>query len=435
MIHAATMVSAGVYLGIRIFPLITMGWAPGEPLTPAMNVLAVIGSFTALFAATIAVAQYDIKRVLAYSTISQLGYMIAALGVGAYVAAAFHLFTHAFFKALLFLGSGSVIHGVEHGALHTGEHVEAQDMRNMGGLRKKMPLTFWTFLIGGLALSGLPLVTAGFWSKDEILAGAFNSGHALVFWVLAVTALLTAFYTARQITLPFLTPARTKAAEHAQERARTMTTPLVILAVFAVAAGWVGIPHTFPGLGKIVPNLFEAFLGGMAGAEGHAAGAAEASYLPLAVSVLVSLGGLLAGYLVYRNYRAAGAEDPLGERLGFYWTWLQNRYYIDQFYHLAFVRTSQLISDVFTYRWMDKRVIDGFIEGVAKLALKFGSAIRRWIDVQIVNGLGDLIGKIVRGAGLELREVQTGRIQQYMLTALLLLVVVSAVFFYFMVLA
>ena len=135
--------------------------------------MGVIGGFTALFAATIAVAQNDIKKVLAYSTISQLGFMIAALGIGAYVAAVFHLVTHAFFKALLFLGSGSVIHGVEHGALHTGDHVDPQDMFNMGGLRKKMPVTFWTFLIGGFALSGFPFITAGFWSKDEILADAF----------------------------------------------------------------------------------------------------------------------------------------------------------------------------------------------------------------------------------------------------------------------
>lgn len=435
MIHAAAMVSAGVYLAIRIFPLVTMGWAPGEPLTPAMNVLAVIGSFTALFAATIAVGQNDIKRVLAYSTISQLGYMIAALGVGAYVAAAFHLFTHAFFKALLFLGSGSVIHGIEHGVFHTGEHIDPQDMRNMGGLREKMPLTFWTFLIGGLALSGLPLVTAGFWSKDEILSGAFNSGHPMVFWVLAAAALLTAFYTARQITLTFLTPARTSAAEHAQESVRTMTVPLIILSVFAIAAGWVGIPHTFPGLGKFIPNLFEEFLGGMVAVEGHAAGDASVSHLPLVISVLVSLGGLLAGYLVYRNYRLAEAKDPVGRRLGFYWNWLQNRYYIDQFYDRVFIRTSRWLSEVFTYRWVDKLAIDGLIEGSAKLTIKIGSAIRRWIDILIVNGLGDLSGKTVRGVGLELREVQTGRIQQYMLTAVLLLVIVGAVFFYFMVLA
>src|SRR3990170_200537 len=171
MIHAATMVSAGVYLVIRMFPLLSAGWHHGDPLNTTMTVMAFIGAFTALFAATIALTQKDIKRVLAYSTISQLGYMIAALGIGAYVAAAFHLVTHAFFKALLFLGSGSVIHGMEHGVLHTGEHIDAQDMFNMGGLKSKMPITFWTFLIGGFALSGFPLITAGFWSKDEILAG------------------------------------------------------------------------------------------------------------------------------------------------------------------------------------------------------------------------------------------------------------------------
>ena len=203
MIHAATMVSAGVYMVIRMFPLLSL-----DPHT--MTVVAFIGAFTALFAATIAVAQNDIKRVLAYSTISQLGYMIAALGAGAYVAAAFHLVTHAFFKALLFLGSGSVIHGMEHGVLHTGQaRFDPQDMFNMGGLRKKMPITFWTFLIGGFALSGFPLLTAGFWSKDEILASTFN-GHMAVFVTLAIAAFLTAFYTMRQITLTFLGEPRTR---------------------------------------------------------------------------------------------------------------------------------------------------------------------------------------------------------------------------------
>src|SRR3972149_4900331 len=180
MIHAATMVSAGVYAIIRMFPLITADFT-GHGLTTTMSVIAFIGAFTAIFAATIAVAQNDIKRVLAYSTISQLGFMIAALGVGAYVAAVFHLITHAFFKALLFLGSGSVIHGMEHGVLHTGNHkVDPQDMFNMGGLRKKMPITFWTFLIGGFALSGFPLVTAGFWSKDAIFADAYRKHHMAV---------------------------------------------------------------------------------------------------------------------------------------------------------------------------------------------------------------------------------------------------------------
>ncbi len=256
MIHAATMVSAGVYAVIRMFPLLTAGWHEGLPLNPTMVVVAFIGSFTALFAATIAVAQNDIKRVLAYSTISQLGFMVASLGIGAYIAAVFHLITHAFFKALLFLGSGSVIHGMEHGVLHTGNHdVDPQDMFNMGGLRKKMPITFWTFLIGGFALSGFPVMTAGFWSKDEILADAFTNGHWAVFITLAVAAFLTAFYTMRQITLTFLGEPRTKEAEHAQETPWTMTVPLMVLAFFALTYGWVGIPEHFPLLGGIRSEL------------------------------------------------------------------------------------------------------------------------------------------------------------------------------------
>ncbi len=225
-----------------------------------MMTMSFIGAFTALFAATIALAQNDVKRVLAYSTISQLGYMIAALGVGAYVAAAFHLLTHAFFKALLFLDSGSVIHGMEHGKMHTGEAIDPQDMRFMGGLRKKMPVTFWTFVAGGLALSGFPLITAGFWSKDEILSGAFNGGHLPVFITLALAALLTAFYTARQITLVFLGEPRSESAAHAHESKPIMTLPLVVLAFFAITAGWVGIPQAFPVLGQVSSAWFQHFV-------------------------------------------------------------------------------------------------------------------------------------------------------------------------------
>ncbi len=260
MIHAATMVSAGVYLAIRAFPLISAGWEPGLALTTPMLVLAFIGTFTAFFAATIAVAQNDIKRVLAYSTISQLGFMVAALGVGSYLGAVFHLVTHAFFKALLFLGSGSVIHGMEAGALSEEDHADVQDMLNMGGLRKKMPLTFWTFLIGGFSLAGFPLVTAGFWSKDEILTGAFTGGFLVVFVVLALTALITAFYTARQITLTFLGEPRSNAAIHAHEPGLVMTLPLVALAIFAIGAGWLGIPAGFPVLGGHESGWFLTFL-------------------------------------------------------------------------------------------------------------------------------------------------------------------------------
>ena len=362
MIHAATMVSAGVYLSARMFPLMTAGWHHGGPLTTPMIAMAVIGGFTALFTSTIALAQHDIKRVLAYSTISQLGYMIAALGVGAFTAAVFHLVTHAFFKALLFLGSGSVIHGMEHGVLHTGKHVDPQDMRNMGGLRKKMPLTFWTFLAGGLALSGFPLITAGFWSKDEILSGTFSAGHMGLFIILAVTALVTAFYTARQITMVFLGKPRSAAAEHASETKPVMTVPLVILAIFAISLGWVGIPHAFPGLGEISPAWFQSFLGSMLPAEGME----EAhSNIPLVVSILVSLGGLLLGWLTYRGRATAEEKDPLHKGLGGVFNLLQHKYWIDEFYQKVFIGPSEWFADKVVYQFLDLKIIDGVLHGLA----------------------------------------------------------------------
>lgn len=431
MIHAAAMVSAGVYLAIRIFPLATAGWSPGEPITAVMTVMATIGAFTALFAATIAMSQNDIKRVLAYSTISQLGYMIAALGVGAYAAAAFHLFTHAFFKALLFLGSGSVIHGMEHGVLHTGEHIDPQDMRNMGGLKDRMPRTFWTFVIGGMSLAGLPLVTAGFWSKDEILAGAFNSHHLVVFLTLALAALLTAFYTTRQISMTFLGAPRTSAAQHAHETGPVMTIPLIVLSVFAIAAGWVGIPHSFPGLGQVVPNLFEEFLAPMLAEEGHGAETA-ASLVPLFTSLVVSLGGIGLGYVVYRSF-GKNDEDPMKARLGVFYQWMQDRYYVDQFYDWALVRPARWISEEFTYRIVDRKIIDGFLEWVAAATLEIGRFLRRYIDVAVVNLAGDKAGQGTRELGVRMRPVQSGRVQQYMVMTILLAIVAGMILFYFLV--
>lgn len=425
MIHAATMVSAGVYLSIRFFPLISAGWEAGGALTPTMIVLAAIGAFTALFAATIAVAQNDIKRVLAYSTISQLGYMIAALGVGAYVAAAFHLVTHAFFKALLFLGSGSVIHGMEHGVLHTGEHIDPQNMVNMGGLRKKMPATFWTFLIGGLALSGFPVITAGFWSKDEILSGAFNGGQLLVFVTLALAALLTAFYTGRQITMTFLGQARTKAAEHAHESKAVMTVPLMILSVFAIGAGWAGIPAGFPLLGGVIPNWVEEFVGSML--QGHHAEVGHSS-IPLITSLVVSIGGLALGWLVYRNQKA-GTEDPLKTRLGGVYRAMQNKYWIDELYEKIFIRPAKWLAETFTSLWMDKVVLDGILHGIGRLGLWFGDIIRTYFDMPVINGAGNGISNATRTLGSRLRVIQTGRIQQYMITAILVMIVAALVLF------
>jgi NADH-quinone oxidoreductase subunit L len=411
MIHAATMVSAGVYLVVRFFPLITAGWVEGQALTPTMVVISIVGGFTALFAATIAVAQNDVKRVLAYSTISQLGYMVAAIGIGAYVAAAFHLITHAFFKALLFLGSGSVIHGMEHGVHDIHEHVDPQDMLNMGGLRKKMPLTFWTFLIGGFALSGFPIVTAGFWSKDEILSHAFINQNLGIFIVLGLAALLTAFYTMRQITLTFLGAPRTKAAEHAHESVWTMTLPLAVLAVFAVSAGWVGIPETFPGLGGILPNWLHDFIGGTLLEHPHAL---PFDLTPLLVSVGVSLGGLGLGWLVYRRV-PAGAADPLRKPLGPIYTLFENKYYIDEIYDRMIVRPAYWLAETFTYRWIDRGLIDGFLHLVGRTSLRVGSGLRAYVDLPVVNGAGDFVGEGVKKVGRTFRFIQTGRVQEYLI--------------------
>ncbi len=416
MIHAATMVSAGVYAVIRMFPIISL-----DPQT--MSIVAFIGAFTALFAATIAVAQNDIKRVLAYSTISQLGFMIAALGIGAYVAAVFHLITHAFFKALLFLGSGSVIHGMEHGVLHTGNHkVDPQDMFNMGGLRRKMPVTFWTFLIGGFALSGFPIITAGFWSKDEILADAFGHGHLAVFLTLAIAAFLTAFYTMRQITLTFLGEPRTTEAEHAQETPWTMTTPLVILSFFAIAYGWVGIPEHFPVLGGLVPNWLHEFVGGTLAEHPEAV---EFNWIPLLTSLFVALGGLGLGWFVYRNVNSA-AEDGLQIPL------LKNKYYFDEAYNFLFVKPAYWFAENVVYKFMDQGIIDGILHAFGPITDALGSFIRNQFDLPVINRFfGDGSADVTYGAGERMRVVQTGRVQQYLIFALVIFIVIGAALYFF----
>jgi NADH-quinone oxidoreductase subunit L len=377
-----------------------------------MSVIAFIGAFTALFAATIAMAQNDIKRVLAYSTISQLGFMIAALGIGAYVAAAFHLVTHAFFKALLFLGSGSVIHGMEHGVLHTGDHsVDPQNMFNMGGLRKKMPITFWTFLIGGFALSGFPVLTAE----------AFGNGHLAVFVTLAIAAFLTAFYTMRQITLTFLGEPRTKEAEHAQENRWTMTVPLIILSVFAIAYGWVGIPEQFPGLGGLIPNWFHEFVGSTLA---ELPKVVEFSWVPLITSLGVALGGLFLGWLVYRNVKST-TQDFLQIPV------LKNKWYFDEIYNLVFIKPASWISEKFTTMYMDQTVIDGFLHGVARFSLFLGHAFRNYFDKPFINEfIGDGTGNMVKVSGSELRKIQVGRIQYYMVVSITVFVIFAFLYYF-----
>lgn len=441
MIHAATMVSAGVFLLVRMFPIYEFS---GEVSTGTLQFVAFIGAFTALFAATIAVAQWDIKRVLAYSTISQLGYMVAAIGMGAYVAALFHLLTHAFFKALLFLGSGSVIHGVEHGYHHAHEHAhedhgeshtehivrradgvldteDAQDMRNMGGLLSKMPRTGWTFIIGGLALSGFPLVTAGFWSKDEILAFAWDGSHRWVFWTLALAAFLTAFYTMRQIGLTFLGRARTEGASHAPESVASMTTPLILISIFAIAGGWFGIPDAFPVLGAIVPNwighFLEPYMKYMHLYPHHP----DFNFVPLAVSIVVALGGLGAGYLVYGQGLKEGQIDPVARILGPIWWMWHRKYWIDELYNGTIVLFTMWLSRflaLFDRDW----IIDWVVNGVGRIAIRIGD-LSAAFDRYVVDGFVDGVGWISDQAGHIARLLQDGRVQTYLLFGMLILAV------------
>jgi NADH-quinone oxidoreductase subunit L len=446
LIHAATMVSAGVYLIIRTYPLMA-----AVDDGPALQFIAFIGTFTALFAATIALAQNDIKKVLAYSTISQLGFMFAALGIGAYVAATFHLLTHAFFKALLFLGSGSVIHGMEHGhheIAHEHGAIEAghggapsfdpQDMRNMGGLFRRMPKTGFTFLLGGLALAGFPIVTAGFWSKDEILADAFVHEHWIVFTVLVLAAALTAFYTARQITMTFFGKPRTAAAAHASERGSVFTwmiVPLAVLAFFAVTLGWIGIPTTFPMLGAFSSNPFHHIMGSMAEAYGFLAEELPPGVLtPLLASIIVALGGLLVGWLVYRNYGADAAyadeplrrPDPLQRALGPIYMVLQNKYYFDEFYDRVIVRPTKRLAN-WLYRFDDLLVIDPIVDGVGKLTKRF-SDFSEQFDTHVIDATVNGIGAVTGRFGSAARALQTGRVQNYLLLALVTISVLLGAF-------
>ncbi len=440
MIHAATMVSAGVFLLVRMFPLF---YVAGEVSPDTMQFVAFIGAFTAIFASTIAVAQWDIKRVLAYSTISQLGFMIAAIGIGAYVAAIFHLITHAFFKALLFLGSGSVIHGVEHGLHHVHEqsghghgnaehgddhgHGEShtkrvlipradgaldpedpQDMRNMGGLLSRMPRTAYTFIIGGLALSGFPLLTAGFWSKDEILASAWYGGNTWVFWTLAIAAFLTAFYTMRQIGLSFLGTPRTEMAANAPESVPAMTIPLILITPFAIGLGWFGIPGWFG-----ITNWIEHFLDPYVEYLGFHSVHPTFNLVPLAVSIIVALGGLGVGYVVYGKGLQAGQIDPLRKLLGPFWLVLHNKYYIDELYKNTIVAFTLALSN-FLYWVDDLWIIDPIVNSIGKGAVWL-SKVAAAFDRIVVDGLVNLMGTLSDGAGRILRNTQDGQVQVYLM--------------------
>ncbi|HTX52309.1 MAG TPA: NADH-quinone oxidoreductase subunit L [Candidatus Baltobacteraceae bacterium] len=366
LIHAATRVTAGVYMVARSAPLFNL--APFS-----MEVVAWIGGLTAVFAATIALVQTDIKRVIAYSTISQLGYMFLGCGVGAYAAAIFHLMTHAFFKALLFLGAGSVIHGLD------GE----QDLTKMGGLRRQMPITAITFLIGALANAGI-IPLAGFWSKDEILFGAFASGHVMLWVFGAGGACLTGFYMLRCYILAFEGQSRNPHA-HAHESPAVMTVPLIILAVFAFGVGFVG----FPPDGSVYHHLVEPVFAGAGEPAAHGLGLMVAM---AAVSLIMAVLGIVVARVFYLR-RPELAARLVARYPGVYRV-LRDKYYVDELYQHVFVGPIYRAS-VWLWRRFDEPVVDGSVNGIGGL-VRAGSTLMRYLQTGYVMNyvLSFLIGVV-----------------------------------------
>ncbi len=408
LIHAATMVAAGVYLVARVYPLMAAG-APRMPngaigTTTALVVVTWVGSITAVFAALIAVAQNDIKRILAYSTVSQLGYMMAGLGLGGVAVGMFHLITHAFFKALLFLGAGSVIHGCH----------EEQDIRKMGGLRSDMPLTFLTYTIGMLALCGFPLLS-GFWSKDAIIEAAQHSAAIKgPFYLLIFGALLTAFYMTRQVSYVFF--GYNRGEKHAHESPRVMTLPLVILAVFVVLLGVIGTP-AWP--------WFRAFLENRTAAFGiHAFFEPGLGLLMLGSSVVVFI-GLGFGWWLYGNKSPKPEEsDAIEKSAPWLWAPLRDRLYVDELYGatvIAFYAWWARVAD-----WLDRRVWGGIVALVVWLT-GLWAHFNRFLDNNWVNGGFDKTCEELSSGGGLLSRVEGGRVQNYLRILAAAVVVLAAI--------
>jgi NADH-quinone oxidoreductase subunit L len=389
LIHAATMVTAGVYMIARTNVIYTLS-------PTAMGVVAVVGALTAIFAATIGITQFDIKRVLAYSTVSQLGYMILGAGVGAFSAGIFHLMTHAFFKALLFLGAGSVMHAMSNNT----------DMRMMGGLKKHMPITFWTMFLATLAIAGIPGFS-GFFSKDEILWQAFSSPYGSYWlWLIgAIAAGITTFYMFRLVFMTFFGNLRAdeKIAHHVHESPKVMTIPLILLAILAVIGGYVGIPALLGG-----SNHFEHFLHPVfeqsssirEAAFSHSASEAhhEIEWTLMGIVLLISFASIGFAYLLY--VKKTDTPDSLAKRLGLIYKAVFNKYYVDELYDFLVVRPIHKLSDLVLWKVVDVKIVDG-----------------------AVNGTGFLI----RTTGKYLRNIQTGFVQNYALV--FVLGVVTILFF------
>jgi len=413
LIHAATMVTAGVYMVARSNALFRL--APETSL-----IVAIVGAFTAILAASIALVQNDIKRVLAYSTISQLGYMFMACGVGAYWVAIFHLYTHAFFKALLFLGSGSVIHAL------SGE----QDMRRMGGLKDKIPATHWTMLAGTLAIAGVPGL-AGFFSKDEILWQVFN-GSVWIWAVGLVTAGMTAFYMWRLMALTFYGASRVdpKVAAHVHESPRVMTLPLVALAIGSIAAGWIGVPKVwsaFPEAFRTFEHWLEPALAGAAehGAAAEHAHAASTEWLLMLLSVAVAGLGIALAWRLYQ--RRPEQAEALRQAAGPVYTAAYNKWYVDELYDFLFVNGLAKGGGSALVRF-DSRVVDGGVNGAGWLT-RFTSRVSIWWDTWIVDGAVRLSAFLVKMSSFPARVLQAGYVQLY---ALVFVLGVALVFGYYL---
>jgi len=420
LIHAATMVTAGVYLITRSFPLY-------EAAQQAQNLVALVGGITALFAATIAVGQFDIKKILAYSTISQLGFMVAAVGIGAYSAGMFHLVTHAFFKALLFLGAGSVILGIEHshhhleheGKLKKGEgHFDPQDIRNMGGLRTRMKTTFWVYIIGTLALVGV-FPFAGFWSKDEILL----EGQILfppAYWILVIAAFLTAFYMGRQVLLVFFGKPRTQAAGHAKDSPLLITIPLMILAFFSFLGGGLNLPrfHSFTEWLEHTVTVIHPV---------------EFSMRTAITATIIALSGLVIAWFIYYRYYnrlqelppAKRPDDPLRNWLGPIFKGLENKWWVDELYWTVFLNPyivlSRFLAEVVDWRFWHDWFHDTVIGRSFKYLARF---LADTFDLGFIDGIANGLATItVRFSG-SLRKIQTGYVRNYALTVFLGVVVI-----------
>ncbi|MCL5045402.1 MAG: NADH-quinone oxidoreductase subunit L [Actinobacteria bacterium] len=400
LIHAATMVAAGVYLVARSYPILV--FSPEY----VWGTIAFIGGFTALFAASIATVQTDIKKVLAYSTVSQLGYMMLGLGVGNASAGIFHLMAQAFFKSLLFLGSGSIIH-----ALHS------QELHEMGGLRKKMPITFWTWMIGAASMAGVPGF-AGFFSKDEVLLAAYNFGERFpvlgpaLFWMGVVTAFFTAYYTTRATVLAFFGgPRDHHKYDHAHESPMNMALPLIVLAVPAALAGYAGTEWF--GL----HNWWAHFVEIEGGRE------FEASSFVMISAITAGLAGIavataIYGYALVDRVKAIRTLKPV-------YLVLKNKYYVDELYDATVVAGTQLLSRV--VGWFDATIVDGIVNLVGYLGLA-ASEISGAFDKYVVDGAVNLVGDGTLAAGRQVRKIQTGYVQSYML-AMAVVVVIGVIIF------